>query len=50
VLQAAERGELRSVVEMRAHKTLSPWRPGWETKDPERLLEILAFKRATPAV
>jgi hypothetical protein len=46
VLEAVERDELRSVVELRAHKTLSPCRPGWGTKDPEQVLEILAFKRA----
>jgi hypothetical protein len=44
VLMAAERGELKRIVEMRSHKTLSPGRPGMGAKDGWQALTVLSFK------
>jgi hypothetical protein len=46
VVAAAERGDLRRIVEMRAHgKTLSPGRPGWRAKTEWQALDVLKFKK-----
>jgi hypothetical protein len=50
VLRAAQTGQLGRLIETRRSRSskISPGRPNWGTRDPEKLLDVLKFKRHPP--